>query len=79
MNDFKFEIKKRTELTKYLENVFANDAAESFLKSHKKNIYSKNLLMNDRIKYSSYFTRVWLNYLDNEQLGKIFSKKLKTK
>ena len=77
MNDIKFENKKRTELTKYLEDVFVNDAVESFLKSHKKNKYSNNLLKNDKLKFSSYFTRVWLNYQDNNQLDKIFLKKTK--
>lgn len=79
MEDFKFEIKKRTELTKYLEDVFVNDAAESFLKSHRDNIFRTNILLNDKIKYSTYFTRVWLNYMDNNQLGKMLSKKLRIK
>ena len=79
MNDIKLEIRKRTELTKYLEDAFVNDAAETFIKSHKNNIYGNNLLLNNKIKYSTYFTRLWLNYMDNNQLGKMLSKKLRIK
>ena len=76
MNDLKLQIRKRIELTKYLEDVFVSDAAENFIKSHKNNIYRNNLLLNNKIKYSTYFTRLWLNYMDNNQLGKMLSKKL---
>ena len=79
MKDLKFEMKKRTNVTKCLEDILVSDAVESFLKSHNNNTYSNNLLLNDKIKFSSYFTRVWLNYMDNSQLGKILSKKLRIK
>ena len=79
MNNIKFEMKKRTEISKCLEDAFLNDAAESFLKSHNKNIFTDELLLQYRMKYSSYFTRVWLNYLDKNQFEKVVSRKLRIK
>lgn len=79
MNEIKHEIQKRTEMSKYLEDAFLSDAAESFRKSHSNNFFTYNIQFNTRIKYSNYFTRIWLNYLDKNQFEKILSKKLRIK
>lgn len=76
MNELKDDIKNRTEFSKYLEYSFLNEAAESYLKIHRNIVINNNTLLKKWIKYSTYFTRLWLNYLDNEQLKKILSKKL---
>ncbi len=79
MNEFKQEIKKRNEMLKHLEDIFLYDAVKSFQKSHQKNVLTNNLLLIDKVKYSSYFTRIWLNYLDKNQFEKILLRKLKVK
>ncbi len=76
MSELKEDIKKRTELSKYLEYSFLNDAALSYLKIHQNILLNNNTLLKKWIKYSTYFTRVWLNYLDDSQFKKILSKKI---
>lgn len=76
MSELKEDIKKRTEFSKYLEYSFLNDAALSYLKIHQDIILNNNELLKKWIKYSTYFTRVWLNYLDDSQIKKILAKKL---
>lgn len=79
MNEFREELKKRSEMLKCLEDVFLYDAAQSFKKSHLNDFLTNNYLFNDKIKYSSYFTRIWLNYLDKDQFEKILLRKLRVK
>jgi hypothetical protein len=77
MNELKNDIKKRAELSRYLECTFLNDAAFSYFKNHKNFILNNSSLLKNWIKYSTYFTRVWINYLDDAQFEKVIEKKLK--
>lgn len=78
MSEFDKNIKKKNELIKYLERSFIIDAAEVFLKKHSKIKLDKRLIDEESLKYSAFATRIWLNYLDNEQFKKILKKRLKT-
>lgn len=76
MDIIKENIKKRTDLTKHLEFIFHEEEVNIFLKKHKK--LSLNKIYEDKnwVNYTSYFTRIWLNYLDESQFERIVSKKL---
>jgi pyrroloquinoline quinone (PQQ) biosynthesis protein C len=87
MEDLDKKIKKRNELTKYLEYSFINDAAKNFLERHsianftdpeqgKNLIDNKTLFVEKWVKYSSQFTRMWLNYLPDKQFDDLVSKKI---
>jgi hypothetical protein len=87
MEDLDKKIKKRNELTKYLEYSFINDAAKNFLDRHsivnftypeqsKDSINNKNLFVEKWVKYSSQFTRIWLNYLPDKQFDDLVTKKI---
>jgi hypothetical protein len=89
MEEVDKKIKNRNELTKYLEYSFINDAAKNFLDRHsianftnpdqsKDIINNKTLYVEKWVKYSSQFTRAWLNYLTDEQFDELVIKKLQT-
>ena len=70
------EIKKRNKMTKYLEDIFINEAIDAFMKNRSILSLNENVIEEKWHKYSIYITRIWLNYLDNDQFKKVLSKKL---
>ena len=87
MEELDKKIKKRNELTKFLEYSFINDAAKKFLDRHsivnfskleesKENIKNNTQFVDKWVKYSSQFTRAWLNYLPDKQFDDLVIKKM---
>jgi len=69
---------KRIKLINFLEEIFIKEAIENFEKNNKRPVVNeeKIQLENNWLNYSSNFTRMWLNYLTDENLEKILSNKL---
>jgi hypothetical protein len=75
MNDIKKEVKRRFKISKFLENIMADEAVENFNKN--KSLIVKEKKQKKYREYIQYFTRLWLNYLSKEQFEKLAAKKLK--
>lgn len=71
-------INKRFELIALLESVILKEDLETFLRKSKKDLTKEEneLFIQNWYKYSSTFTRMWLNYLSDEKLLEILEKKL---
>jgi hypothetical protein len=69
---------KRIKLINFLEELFIKEAIEDFERNNKRPVVNeeKFKLENNWLNYSSNFTRMWLNYLTDENLEKILSNKL---
>lgn len=70
------KIKKRNKMSKYLEDILINEAIFSYLKKRLNFFSNENAIEEKWRKYSTHITRRWLNYLDNDQFEKLFSKKI---
>jgi hypothetical protein len=71
-------LEKRIKLINFLEEIFIKEAIEDFEKNNKRPVVNEEKIQigNSWLNYTSNFTRMWLNYLTDENLEKILSNKL---
>ena len=69
---------KRFELINLLESLMLKEDYETFLKKNNRFVHEDEteIFKKNWYKYSSTFTRMWLNYLTDDRLEKILNKKL---
>jgi|GEM_PF-1405306 len=76
MKNYITEIKERADLTSYLEYAIIYNDYKNYIKTKKACPTSENIISKNWYKCSTYFTRIWLNYLDNDQFNKVLNKKI---
>ncbi|OHD10639.1 MAG: hypothetical protein A2086_01945 [Spirochaetes bacterium GWD1_27_9] len=71
-------IEKRIKIIGFLETTFINEAVEAMERKNGRRLSNEEKLeiQSNWYKYSSSFTRMWLNYLTDEKLLTVLSKKL---
>jgi hypothetical protein len=72
------QIDNRVKIINLLETILIKEAIETFEKKKKNNLSEeeKNEITQNWYMHSSIYTRMWLNYLTDENLEKVLSKKL---
>lgn len=73
----KEDIKRRSEMTDYLQSIFINEAIGSFIKSKSFVLPINNVLYKRYYDNLAYFSRMWLNYLPKDFFDDFLVKKLK--
>lgn len=69
---------KRIETIKMLEEMLLKEAVDEYRISRNKplSMVEKNLIESNWQKHSSFFTRMWLNYMNDSQLNQLLTKKM---
>jgi hypothetical protein len=72
------QIDNRVKIINLLETILIKEAIETFERKKKNNLSEeeKNEITQNWYIHSSIYTRMWLNYLTDENLEKVLSKKL---
>jgi len=69
---------KRTKIINFLETLLIKEAIDTFENKKKRNLSEeeKKEVTENWYMHSSIYTRMWLNYLTDDNLSKVLAKKL---